>query len=351
MKSKKVIQFLLFIFLMLLTFYTIFSKNDMKDVVTYIYDLDPIYLVCAVFSALFFVAAEGFMIWYLLRAIGKNTGVLSCIGYSYIGFFFSGITPSASGGQPVQLYYMKKDGIPLAEGTLSLMTVAVLYKFILVLIGVGVLIFWKNGLALYLGSYMALYYLGIFLNALLVIILILIMLHGEWMGKIIEKAEKLCIRLHLCKPSAKRKEAIHHMIHDYQDTLQFLIRHKSKVVFVAIFTFIQRCSLFILTYFIYRGLHLSKESLLLIMVLQATVYIAVDMLPLPGSQGISELMYYVVFMKIFADGTLTASMCITRGINFYLLLVIGAIVTLYRFIRSKKCNNRQLNLYPEPTSK
>jgi hypothetical protein len=31
--------------------------------------------------------------------------------YSFIGFFFSGITPSASGGQPAQIYYMNKDNM------------------------------------------------------------------------------------------------------------------------------------------------------------------------------------------------------------------------------------------------
>ena len=339
MKPKNIIQFLLFILLMLLTFYTIFSKNDIGEIVSYLYVLNPFYLGCAVVFALFFVSAEGFMIWYLLRSVGNSAGMIKCIGYSFIGFFFSGITPSASGGQPVQLYYMKKDGISVAEGTLTLMVVAVLYKFILVIIGIGILFFWKESLALYLGSYMALFYLGIFLNALLVVLLLLIMFHGQWMGKVIEKAEKLCIKLHLCKPSDKRKEAIRHMIHDYQDTLQFLIHHKSKVLFVAVFTFIQRCSLFILTYFIYRGLNLSKDSLFLIMVLQASVYIAVDMLPLPGSQGISELMYHAVFTKIFAGGSLAASMCITRGISFYMLLVIGAIVTLYRFALLKKSKN------------
>ncbi len=346
MKRKNIIQFLLFILLMVLTFYTIFSKNDIKEIVSYLYKLNPFYLGCAVAFALFFVAAEGFMIWYLLRTVGNSTGIIKCIGYSFIGFFFSGITPSASGGQPVQLYYMKKDGISIAEGTLTLMVVAVLYKFILVLIGIGILIFWKEGLELYLGSYLALYYLGIFLNALLVILLLLIMFHGEWMGKVIEKAEQLCIRLHFCKPSEKRKEAIRHMIHDYQDTLQFLIQHKSKVIFVTIFTFIQRCSLFILTYFIYRGLDMSKDSLILIMVLQASVYIAVDMLPLPGSQGISELMYHAVFTKIFAGGSLAASMCITRGISFYLLLIIGAIVTLYRFILIKKNKKYKYSYHP-----
>ena len=66
------------------------------------------------------------MIWYLLTSMRKKTdsqttvlcvvgkekvcSLWRCIQYSFIGFFYSGITPSATGGQPVQLYYMNKDG-------------------------------------------------------------------------------------------------------------------------------------------------------------------------------------------------------------------------------------------------
>ena len=51
----------------------------------------------------------------------------------YFLFHFSMIClTSASGGQPMQLYYMKRDGIPLPEGTAVLMAVATAYKFVLV---------------------------------------------------------------------------------------------------------------------------------------------------------------------------------------------------------------------------
>lgn len=336
MKKKNILQLILFLLLMLLTFYAILSQNDIQSLLTSLRGLHPLYLLSGIAAACFFVSAEGFMIWYLLRSGGKRSTLLRCIGYSYIGFFFSGITPSATGGQPAQLYYMKKDGIPLADGTVTLMTIAVLYKLVLVLIGAAMLLFWREGLNAYLGKYMALYYLGILLNSLLVILLLLIMFHGEWMESIIGKAEGLCIRLKLCKPSEKRKEALHRMVREYQEALRFFMCHTSKIIFVACCTFLQRTSLFILTYFIYRGLRLSTYDIFVIMALQASVYIAVDMLPLPGSQGISELLYHTVFIHIFTGGHLAASMCVTRGISFYLPLLAGGIITLIRFLVSKK---------------
>ena len=67
--------------------------------------------------------------------------------------------------------------------------------------------------------------------------------------------------------------------------------------------------------------------MLTVIIIQATVYIGVDMLPLPGAQGITELMYKTVFSVIFPGAYLTASMCITRSINFYLLLILSALIT------------------------
>jgi hypothetical protein len=58
------------------------------------------------------------------------------------------------------------------------------------------------------------------------------------------------------------------------------------------------------------------------------------MLPVPGAQGITEAMYRRAFRDIFAAGT-TASLCISRGISFYLMLVVGLFVTLYEFYIKK----------------
>ena len=62
-------------------------------------------------------------------------------------------------------------------------------------------------------------------------------------------------------------------------------------------TFLQRFSAFLLTYVVYWGLGLSETAPLTIVLLQASVSIAVDMLPIPGAQGITEAMYGAGFSE------------------------------------------------------
>lgn len=92
----------------------------------------------------------------------------------------------------------------------------------------------------------------------------------------------------------------------YQETVSFLRNYKKMIGAVAIGTFAQRFSLFLLTYVIYRGLGLQGFSMWEIVWLQAAVYIAVDMLPVPGAQGITEVVFQSVFKSIFTEQYLPA---------------------------------------------
>lgn len=325
---KNLVSAIIFLALVALTFYAIAKGNDMEAVYRAIRQMDGIYMVAAMLLGIFFVSAEGCMIWYLLRALGSKTGVMKCIKYSFIGFFFSGITPSATGGQPMQLYHMKKDGLHVSESTVVLMTVAVVYKFVLVVIGLFILAVAYGPLSFFLGHYIWLYYLGVFLNTLLVVILLMVMFLPGLFKTMVFKVEGFCVKLHILKHSMKRLDQLEGFVDKYHETVSFLLAHKVKIAVVVGFTVIQRCSVFLLTYLVYLGFHLSGDSVWTVMMLQASVYIAVDMLPLPGAQGITELMYKSVFAGVFSGSLLTASMCVSRGINFYFLLICAALVSL-----------------------
>ena len=75
--------------------------------------------------------------------------------------------------------------------------------------------------------------------------------------------------------------------------------------------------------------------------LQAVISVSVDMLPLPGAQGITELMYQTVFAHVFTGTYLIPSMLVSRGINFYFLLIVSLIIVLVNKIRYKStvCRN------------
>ena len=329
MNRKNIISAIIFLLLAALTFRVILKGNDMGEVVVAIQELKKGYLIAAAAAALFFVAVEGVMIWYLLRALQEPAELYRCIRYSFVGFFYSGITPSATGGQPVQLYYMQKDGSKVSNSTVVLMTVAVIYKLVLVVMGVGILMFYHKPLAEYLKNYMYLYYLGLFLNVVLVAVLLFIMISPKCFLAIVTGGEKLLKKMHILKHSKERTERLIEMAEQYHEAVLFFGKNKGKIVVVIAVTFLQRCSVFFMTYLIYRGMGMQGKSMLTVMIVQASVYIAVDMLPLPGAQGITEMMYKTAFVQIFPGAYLTASMCVTRGLNFYLLLLISAVMAMW----------------------
>ncbi len=328
-ESKKKLGNMIFFFLVMgLSFYAVFHGQDLQKIGESMRHLPVLCIGGAVLNALFFVSAEGCMIYYLLRSMDGKGKFWRCISYSFIGFFYSGITPSATGGQPMQLYHMKKDGHSLSDSSVVLMTVALIYKLVLVIMGIGILIFWNDSLRLYLQKYYGLYLLGLALNTTLVVLLLLVMLAPGWMKGIISSVEQLLILVKILKPSEIRQEKIHGFIDGYQAAVGFLLSHKSKICAVILFTFLQRISVFFLPYIVYLGFGLEGADLMTVVFLQTSVYIAVDMLPVPGSQGITELMYCNVFQKIFTGGYLMPSLYVTRGISFYFLLLVSLVVII-----------------------
>ena len=76
----------------------------------------------------------------------------------------------------MQLYYMSKDGNRGSDSTVVLMTVAVVYKFVLVILGAAILLFWYRPLYSELGKFFPLYLFGLLLNVILVVVIAGIML-------------------------------------------------------------------------------------------------------------------------------------------------------------------------------
>lgn len=334
--KKRLAEGAFFLIVMGLSFYTVFHGQDMGEVADALHKLSPWALCAAVLTALFFVSAEGIMIWYLLRTLSGRCSLRRCIEYSFIGFFYSGITPSATGGQPMQLYYMSKDKHALSESSVVLMTVALIYKLVLVFMGIAMLLFGYGTLKFHLREFFPLYLLGLGLNATLVLILLAVMLAPKGIRSVLMRLETLFVKCRILRASEHRIDKIEKFVSGYQEAVNFLLAHKRKVLNVCLFTTVQRCSVFVLAWIIYRGFALQGVDAMTVMMLQASVYIAVDMLPVPGAQGITELMYRNIFAGIFTGGYLMPSLYVTRGISFYFVLLVGMTVVIGNLLLSRR---------------
>ena len=90
------------------TLYYVFNGTDgnLTDMWEKMQMADKRWLMLAVVFIVLFIYGESHIINYMLKTFGIRTRRFSCFLYSCVGFFFSCITPSATGGQPMQIYYM-----------------------------------------------------------------------------------------------------------------------------------------------------------------------------------------------------------------------------------------------------
>lgn len=73
--KKKILQTVLFLGIMFLTFYTLLHGQNLSEIYQAVKNMSVPYLIAAAGLALFFVCAEGSMIWYLLTSMRKKQTV------------------------------------------------------------------------------------------------------------------------------------------------------------------------------------------------------------------------------------------------------------------------------------
>lgn len=131
--KKNIFNGMFLIILFMITIYYVFhgSGDSLSEVWAKMQMADPVWVVLSVVFIVLFIYGESHIIHYLFGTFGIRTRRFTCFLYSCAGFFFSCITPSASGGQPMQVYYMKRNRIPIPFATVILMIITITYKLYL----------------------------------------------------------------------------------------------------------------------------------------------------------------------------------------------------------------------------
>ena len=116
--------------LMALTGWLLFRDQPVTRLLHTLGQLRPGWLLLGLALMLAFVGCEATCSHLILGRLGHRAPLRRCLGYSFVGFYVSSITPSATGGQPAQIYYMSRDGVPAAHGALNMMLIAVCLSLI-----------------------------------------------------------------------------------------------------------------------------------------------------------------------------------------------------------------------------
>ena len=203
-KKKMIVNTVFLVVIFALTIYGVFHGEDLGAMMEAMRRADVRWLLPGLFCVVFFIWGESIIIWYMMHSFQIPVKKRTCFLFSSVGFFFSCITPSASGGQPMQLYYMKKEKISLPVSTVILMIVTITYKAVLVVVGLGLVLFGQGFLHRYLTEILPVFYLGIGLNVFCVTAMLILVFHPALARTILVLGLKIVEKLHLMKRKESR---------------------------------------------------------------------------------------------------------------------------------------------------
>lgn len=335
MKSKKnyIFSIAFFVILLVLTFYLLFSNNDINSVIQSLKNISYEYIVIGGLLVLAYLFTESIYIKIILKSLNSKIHLWQGFVYSCIEFYFSAITPSSTGGQPAQAYYMAKDDVPIAKSSVTLLLNTITFKLVLLFMGIISIIFCPELIFENSILFTIVFIFGIIINTAVILACLMLMYSKRWVKSIAMFGIKLGSKLKLIKNKEAKQESFNLHLAEYQESAKYIKEHFLVSVKVFLITIIQRMAMFSIAFVVYKAFGLTGYSYLELMVIQIAIALAVDSLPLPGGIGASEAMLLLIYNKVFGETIAVPAMLVTRGLSYYLCLILSGLVVLINHLR------------------
>lgn len=248
------------------------------------------------------------------------------------GKYYDNITPSATGGQPFQVYHMSKHGIEPGRAT-----------------AIAIMCFFLTQIAFTVSCFVLISIYGMnlvpegivitaYIGAVLAVITPVLLITASFIPKTAKKLLDLCVtllvKIKIIKNREKAIEKVHDYIDEYSHSMALMKNMKGTLLVNLILSVISTLASASIPYFVILccGQHIPYFEVL---TMCQMTYAAVSFIPTPGGSGAAEASFYIVF-GVLGGGFLFMGMLLWRFISFYSILFIGLGVIISSYTRNGK---------------
>lgn len=262
-KNKKyVIGILFLLILMFVTYYFVFRAYSFNQLLDVLKEVDIKWILLSVAFVIIFVAGQGISIRLICKSLGHKISLPSSFVYSSIDFYYSGITPSATGGQPMMAYYMAKDGVPLSKCGIALVLTVMQYTLSIVVLGIAGAFILPDFISHATSHplFVIFYFLGMLLNLALVLACVAAMFWRSLVSKFIVFFANFFYKIKIVKDKDSVINNLNNVLMDYNDAAHYFKNNPLIVLKVFFINLFQRIAQFSISYFVYRSFGFSNAN-------------------------------------------------------------------------------------------
>lgn len=300
--------------------------------------LKPMWIGAALFGMVLFWLLEGETLHYMTKFIHRGFGRLKSFKTAMIGVYYSALTPFSSGGQPMQVMHMKRDGVPVGRSTSMFCVKFIVFEFVVCtffIVGLAV-----DGLDFFTGRTQVFYLtcLGFALNAFLAALALAAIFSKHKLqvlaARLVVWLHKIHIgRFYLIKNPQRTLDSLNNTLNEFASSAGLLRGNKRVLIGSFLLMAGQMLIQYSITYCIYRAFDLSGVSYWNIIFMQAFLFLTVSFVPLPGAAGASEGGFYLFFALIFPGTIMPLAMLLWRFATYYANILFGSFFVMYDGMR------------------
>ena len=339
MKNKKIkyiFNFLLIAIVLAIVLY--FSlKDNYQEIISTIFKMNYLWIFVAILFLIIYRLCASLGHYYIIKANNGKVSYLKCFQINLMILFFHGVTPFAGVGQPMEIYFLHKEGISVTKATNITLQNFIVYQIALILTGLFALIynrifnvFPNDNLIKYLVV------LGFLINTLVLVVTFILSFGKKTNKFIIEKGIHFLTKIKIIKDEQKVQDKCQKYLQSFHDNAMELKKNKKIVAFAVLINILGLMTLYSMPYPILRGMNVNINILKVVTAI-AYVMIIGSFVPIPGGTGGIEYSFIFFFQYLISGSILHAAMLVWRLISYYLGMIFGAIaLSLYRK-KEKKC--------------
>lgn len=333
-RTKKILNFALIFGTLAVVLLVGFNGQEMSGAIDALKAISIEWIVLCVLSYAGYVVLDSLGVYHFLHRQGYKMSMWYAMFVTITGAYYSNITPGATGGQPMQIYYMKKKNVPIGIGTSALTVKFFCFHIMLAAFGTVLWIIYKDYIAQQVGSSMWILVMGYVYNLLIVSFVVLMAVSKRLVRFLISLVIRIGVKIRLCKNPEGAMAKWMDVLETFHSSVMMITRRPVDLLVQMIFSALQLISLMLVTYFVYHAFHLSGTGFWQIITLGILLYTSAAYTPMPGASGAQEGVFALYFANVFPDGIRLMSLLLWRFFTYYLVLIVGAVVTTAYGFRS-----------------
>ncbi len=337
MNIRKILSSLLIVVPMAAVFLIAFSNQELSDAFAALRSMDIQWLAGLLACWFAYVFFDSLGTWIYLRQQKFPLSLGRSLLATFIGIYYSNITPGAAGGQPMQVNSLRRASVPVAYGTMSATIRFISNQFVVSLMSLVLFLVNRDFVYRQLGDAVWLVRVGWLINAAVIPLVLLAAFRKRWILMLASRLLGFLERIHLLKNRDALFAGVTEVMDTYHVALRELMGHGWQILLQLLLALLSMLGLTGSVIFAYHALGLSGASWIQLLTLAFLLFVSASYTPLPGASGAQEGGFLLYYRGIFTGGTIGLGLLIWRFFTYYLFLFVGSvIVILERFLLRRK---------------